>query len=246
MNHSPEYNEVMAILKDVAERQQRAEKRLAEERQKDNERHDKEMARINERYKKDNERHEKVMAEHDKEMARMAESKKEADLWHKQSLERTAEIDQQLAELNRITKKNGEQLGEFTSPDEALENEFVEALCKANQIGEFNLYQVDVRAGTKREFDLVATNDDVVIVGEVKTKLLPSDVEHFITKRLPRFASDCPVFARNRLIYGMICSQNIVAEAEQLAQENGLFIARLENKEIIIDDVNVFALQKTS
>ena len=221
MKHSPEYNEVKAILKDVAERQQRAEKRLAEERQKDNERHDKEMAR-------------------------MAESKKEADLWHKQSLERTAEIDRQLAELNRITKKNGEQIGEFTSPDEALENEFAEALRKAKQIGEFNLCQVDVRAGTKREFDLVATNDDVVIVGEVKVKLLPSDVEHFITKRLPRFASDCPVFARNRLIYGMICSQNIVAEAEQLAQENGLFVVRLENKEIIIDDANARALRKTS
>ena len=70
VNPSPEYKEVMAILKDVAKRQQRAEKRLAEERQKDNERHDKDMALIQET--------------HDKEMARMAKSKKEADLRYKQ------------------------------------------------------------------------------------------------------------------------------------------------------------------
>ena len=243
MKHSPEYNEVMAILKDVAERQQRAEKRLAEERQKDNERHDKEMARINERYEKDNERHEKVMAEHDQEMARMAESKKEADLRYKQLNEQLAEAGRVAAEASRIAKENGKNLGGFTNNyGEALENEFAEALRKAKQIGEFNLHQVDVRAGTKHEFDLVATNGDVVIVGEVKVKLLPSDVEHFITKRLPRFATDCPVFARNRLIYGMICSQNIVTDAEELAKKHGLFIARLENKEIVINDANAQAL----
>ena len=230
MNHSPEYNEVMAILKDVAERQQRAEKRLSEERQKDNERHEKVMAE-----------HEKAMAliqeRHDKEMTRMAESKKEADLRYKQLNEQLAEAGRVAAEASRVTEKNGEQLGGFTNNyGEALENEFAEALRKAKQIGEFNLDQVDVRAGTRYEFDLVATNGDVVIVGEVKTKLLPSDVEDFITKGLPRFATDCPVFSLNRRIYGMICSQNIVADAEKLAQKNGLFIARLENKKNIIDD----------
>ena len=229
MNPSPEYKEVMAILKDVAERQQRAEKRLAEEHQKDNDRHDKDMALIQET--------------HDKEMARMAKSKKEADLRYKQLNEQLAEAGRVAAEASRVTEKNGEQLGGFTNNyGEALENKFAEALRKAKQIGEFNLYQVDVRAGTKYEFDLVATNGDVMIVGEVKAKLLPSDVEHFITKRLPRFASDCPMFARNRRIYGMICSQNIVADAEKLAQENGLFVACLENKEIIVDGAKARAL----
>ena len=228
MNPSPEYDEVKAILKDVAELQQRAEKRLVEEHQKDNDRHDKDMALIQET--------------HDKDMARMAESKKEADLRYKQLNEQLAEAGRVAAEASRVAKKNGKYLGGFIDYGEALENEFAEALRKAKQIGEFNLHQVDVRAGTKYEFDLVATNGDVVIVGEVKAKLLPSDVEHFITKRLPRFASDCPVFARNRLIYGMICSQNIVADAEELAQKHGLFVARLENKEIIVDGAKARAL----
>ena len=239
MNPSPEYDEVKAILKDVAELQQRAEKRLVEEHQKDNDRHDKDMALIQETHDKDMAR---IQETHDKEMARMAESKKEADLRYKQLNEQLAEAGRVAAEASRVAKKNGKYLGGFIDYGEALENEFAEALRKAKQIGEFNLYQVDVRAGTKYEFDLVATNGDVVIVGEVKAKLLPSDVEHFITKRLPRFASDCPMFARNRLIYGMMCSQNIVADAEELAQKHGLFVARLENKEVIVDGAKARAL----
>ena len=218
MKHSPKHNEVKAILKDVDESQKRADKRLA----------------------RFDAKREKAMLRME---ANMEKSKKEADLRYKQLNEQLAEAGRVAAEASRVTEKNGEQLGGFTNNyGEALENKFAEALRKAKQIGEFNLHQVDVRAGTKHEFDLVATNGDVVIVGEVKVKLLPSDVEHFITKRLPRFASDCPVFARNRLIYGMICSQNIVTDAEELAKKHGLFIARLENKEIVINDANAQAL----
>ena len=57
MKHSPEYNEVKAILKDVAERQQRAEKRLAEERQKDNERHENELKSKTARQMTETDRH---------------------------------------------------------------------------------------------------------------------------------------------------------------------------------------------
>ena len=218
MNSSPEYKEVMAILKDVAESQKRAEKRLAEERQKDNERHEKAMAR-------------------------MEKSEKEADLRHKQLTEKTAEIDRQLDETDRQIHENSKHLGGFTTHyGKAVENEFAEALRKTKRIGEIKLDEIKVRTGKQYEFDLVAINGKVVIVGEVKFRLTDSDVLRFVKKRLPYFAQNCPKEAGNRRIYGMVGGEIMTNAAKAEAKKHGLFIARLKNKEIIIDYVNAQAL----
>ena len=272
MNHNPEYNEVRAILKDVAASQKRAEKRLAEERQKDNETHDKEMARIQETHKKDmariQETHDKEMArmakskkeadkrekrldkrlariaaEHEKAVANMKKSKKEADLRHKRLNEQLAKASRVSAEASRVSKENGKHLGGFTTNyGKAVENEFAEALRKTKKIGEIKLDEVKVHIGKQFEFDLVAINSEIAIVGEIKVRLTHLDVRRFVKQRLPHFAEHCPEDAHARHIYGMVGAEIMTDGAKAEAEKHGLFIARLENKKIIIDDVNTRAL----
>ena len=222
MNPSPEYKEVMAILKDIAESQKRTDKSLARiaESQK---RIDESLARIAEKHEKDTDT---LMTETD---MLIAETDRHRD-----------ETDWQLQENRRL-------LGNMTCRyGKVIEDEFAKVLRKTKRIGEIKLDEIKVRTGKQFEFDLVALNRRAVVVGEVKFRLTGSDVLHFVNHRLPHFSEDCPEEAGNRRIYGMVGGEIMTNAAKAEAKKRGLFIARLKNKEIIIDYVNAQALQKTS
>ena len=166
----------------------------------------------------------------------MEKSEKEADIRHKR-------LADQVTEASRVSKENGKHLGSFTTNyGKAVENEFAEALRKAKKIGEIKLDEVKVHIGKQFEFDLVAINGKVVSVGEIKFRLTGSNVRRFVNQRLPHFAENCPEEAGTRRIYGMVGGEIMTNAAKAEAEKHGLFIARLKNKEIIIDHANAQAL----
>ena len=168
--------------------------------------------------------------------ANMEKSKKKDDL----ILKRLAD---QVTEASRVVKENGKHLGGFTiNYDKSVKSEFTEALRKTKKIGEIKLDEIKVRTGKQYEFDLVALNGKVVIVGEIKFRLTGSKVRRFINQRLPHFAEDCPEEAGTRRIYGMVGGEIITNAAKVEAEKHGLFIARLKKNKIIIDHANAQAL----
>ena len=143
------------------------------------------------------------------------------------------------AEADRRMKKIEKSFGGWTNnASEHLEDEFVEALEEAMQVGGIALDEVFRRMRKRYEFDLVGINGDAVVVGEIKRKLLPEDVRHFAKNRLPYFAENFPMESKGRKIYGMVCGEIIVDDAVTEAVKLGLFVLRLKNKKLLVENVD--------
>ena len=137
MKHSPEYNEVKAILKDVAKSQKRTDESLARSAE-SQKRVDESLARVAESLahtaesqKRFNKRLARFDAKREKAMSRieanMEKSRKKDDLRHKR-------LADQVTEASRVTKENGKHLGDFTiNYDKSVKSEFTEALRKTKK-----------------------------------------------------------------------------------------------------------------
>jgi hypothetical protein len=73
------------------------------------------------------------------------------------------------------------------------------------------------------EFDIVAFNDDKVLVVEVKNKLVQRMVDDFVERRLPKFRKVFPEYAHCRLIGGM-GSLVVKDEVGEYAERAGLYV----------------------
>ncbi|MDM8565457.1 hypothetical protein QUF74_07365 [Candidatus Halobeggiatoa sp. HSG11] len=75
----------------------------------------------------------------------------------------------------------------------------------------------------KSEYDIVAINENKVIVLEVKNKLTSHHIKHFLKKQLPKFKQEHIAFVKHK-IYGAIGSLVISEHLEKQAEKAGLFV----------------------
>ena len=146
-----------------------------------------------------------------------------------ESEERAREFDQQIKQINA-------SFGGYTNRESRiLEDEFLAAIQEKKRIDSIALDNVEVRLRRNREYDLVGVNGDAVVVGEVKRNLQVNDVVEFVDKVSHHFAKDFPDCLRPK-VYGMVAGEAIDADARKAAKKYGLFILRLKNKALVVEN----------
>ena len=145
-----------------------------------------------------------------------------------------------IGETNKTVNNISKSFGGFTdNASKALEIEFADAINKAKNIGGIQIHKAIAKVGeydkNTHEFDLVAINGTSVFVGEIKTKLLPEDVNQFFKKRLPCFAKEFPEFAKGKKVIGMVGGQTITKDAAKKADEYGMYVIGLKNKKLVVN-----------
>ena len=117
----------------------------------------------------------------------------------------------------------------------ALLNAFAAALPRVMAVHNIKIHpddvQVRVRKGRKRlEYDFVAPNGEVVLVGEVKTRLGLKDVVKLVGA-LRVFRRDYPEYARLK-VYGVVAGGTVDNKALKQAQEEGFFVLRMSGGDV--------------
>ena len=230
MNHPDPLQRVQDILAQIAEQQRQEDARSAEFRRQ----HNAEMAELN-----------RQIAEKD------AQRKKEADADKKEFNRRMEEFDRRMekfdggmekvnlgfAQVQQTLKSVSQEWGNFGNHEgERVEDEFFTALDESKSINGVQLDEVLQRLRKRYEYDLVGINGTAVFVGEIKRRLSGSDVYRFANNRLPHFAEYFPYFSKNRQIYGMVGGLQIMPDAVEAAEECGMFVLRLKNKSLIVEN----------
>ena len=220
------------------------------------ERHDAEMAELNHQIaERDEQRKQKFDAEMDeikqglaqtqqtlksvsqergKYDAEREESQRQYDAEIKKSRERH---DADMAEIRQTLKSVSQEWGNFGNNEgERIEEEFFAALNESKSINGMRLDTILQRLKSRYEYDLVGVNGTAVFVGEIKRRLSGGDVYRFAQNRLPHFATYFSYYANKRQIYGMIGGLQIMPDAVAAAEECGLFVLRLKNKSLIVEN----------
>ena len=129
-----------------------------------------------------------------------------------------------------------EEYGGYTKRESIiLEDEFLSALQEKKQVGNIHLDYVRVRVNNGHEYDLVGINGGATVVGEIKRHFRVKDVKEFVDKMSQHFAKDFPEYARPK-IYGMVAGESITEAAAVSAKKHGLFILRLKNKALVVEN----------
>lgn len=193
-NEPASFEEIRAILKDVSE-----------------------LQRENERLFKENQRERKKTEEMFKENER--ERKKTEELF-KETAQQMKETDRRLKKLDEL----------FTNQWGAL----IESLVEGDLVSLLKQWNIAVNHtlapwpgqhnGKRFEFDIVAMNGEEVVVVEVKTRLRPRDVPHFL-KKLDKFTAYVPHF-EDKKIYGAVAFLKAHESVQTHAARQGLFVIR--------------------
>lgn len=78
--------------------------------------------------------------------------------------------------------------------------------------------------GKSYEFDIIAANDEEIVVVEVKTTLRVDDVKNFLIK-LPQFKTWMPVY-KEKKIYGAVAFLTSASSSHIMAENKGLFVIK--------------------
>ena len=149
--------------------------------------------------------------------------------------EMTQEIKEARREFYSGLKAIREEYGGYPSRESRiLKDEFLAALLEKKQVGNIHLDYV-LRVGSGHEYDLVGVNSEVAVVGEIKCHLRVQDVKEFVGKVSKHFAQDLPEYVRPK-IYGMVAGESITEAAAVSAKKCGLFILRLKNKALVVEN----------
>ena len=177
-------------------------------------------------------------------VAELRESQKQTD-------EQLRKTDEQLRKTDEQLRKTDEQLRESQQKtDEQFRrtDEKIEKMCA--QLGDLgfvqgqvaeDLFYRNVRCLFKKremefssvirnmkkkgiaEYDIVAVNDDKILVIEVKNKLERRMVDNFITKRIPKFREVFPEYRDYDLIGG-VGSLVMKDDVSRYAEKQGLYV----------------------
>ena len=144
--------------------------------------------------------------------------------------DRFARLEEQLAKDRRNNENHRRNSSRL------LEDAFAASLPRVMKL-EHNIVikprDVRVRAskGRKRlEYDFIAPNGEVVLVGEVKTRLTLKDVATMVGA-LKIFREDYPEYAKLKL-YGVVAGGMVDDEALKRALEEGFFVLRMDGAEV--------------
>ncbi len=184
---------------------------------------DKQFAKFNESLVKSSEKFDANLAKsREKFDANLAKSREGFDEWRRRKLQKTMD--------------KADEMWCYVDEAEYLEDVFYESLLETMEVNGVRLDELRQRQRAKYEYNLVGINSKAVFVGEIKQKLLLKDVENFAKERLVYFAEDFPNVAKRRKVFGMVGGGRITAGAVRAAEKYGLFVLRLKNKKLIIEN----------
>ena len=170
-------------------------------------------------------------------LAEMAQETKESSRrFDKQMRELAQDTKDARREFEKQMKAMRSEYGDYTKRDSIiLEDEFLASLQEKKQVGNIHLDYVRVRVSNVHEYDLVGVNGDATVVGEIKRHFRVKDVKEFVDKVSQHFAKDLPEYTRPK-IYGMVAGESITEAAAVSAKKHGLFILRLKNKALVVEN----------
>ena len=162
----------------------------------------------------------------EKQLSEMAQETRDA---RRERLESSREFDKQMKSMRS-------EYGDYTKRDSIiLEDEFLASLQEKKQVGNIHLDYVRVRVSNVHEYDLVGVNGGATVVSEIKRHFRVKDVKEFVDKVSQHFAQDLPEYTRPK-IYGMVAGESITEAAAVSAKKHGLFILRLKNKALVVEN----------
>jgi hypothetical protein len=140
------------------------------------------------------------------------------------------EVGKHIDKVGKNVKDITDSLGRFA---ENMVSPAVVKLFNARGIPITEYYQ---RAKSERlgiEYDIVAVNNDYVVVVSVKMTLRVEDVRTFLEKRLPIFKEVFPMY-KDKKVLGAVAGASIVQESDIYAMKRGLFVLAQAGENIIV------------
>lgn len=92
--------------------------------------------------------------------------------------------------------------------------------------------------GDPYEIDIIASNDEEIVVVEVKTTLRPNDIKKTL-KKLKMFKTWMPVY-KEKKVYGAVAFLNTSADSHRMAESKGLFVIKATGNSASIINSNSF------
>ena len=168
---------------------------------------------------------------------RLAESKAEAD-------RRAAEAEQRLARTEAIAAQTNQAVNSLSSRwGHFVENLVAPAVLRLFQERGIPVQEVYQRVKSARgsqnlEIDILAVNDDVAVVVEVKSRLTQDYVRRFL-RNLSRFKTAFPHYGNYR-IYAAMAAIEIDRDVDTYAENQGLFVIEQSGDSVYISSTPNF------
>ena len=155
-------------------------------------------------------------------------------------------VDKALAKMDDHHKNNE---GYRTNAARALEDFFAASLprvmkeARGIEIKPESILMRAQKSNHTREFDFIAPNGDLVLAGEVKTRLTGKDVKNFRRALESDFRALFPEYA-DLPVYGVVAGAGIDRDAAQLARRYGFYILRMEGSALHPDTGKTYRPKK--
>ena len=224
------YQEVMNAIYDLTQSGKQMEKSIKELREsgKDTDKFLKENLFETRRLISENEeKTRKIIAENEEKTLKiMAEN----DVKYNQKMDKMNRL--LTKKINKLSKQVG---GIANNLGTIAEDLFFHSFSKSMAIGQMDFHTIDRNvyrrsSGIEDEFDIVLTNDNVILICEVKQKYHPDDVDN-VLKKNKNYNILFPM-QTNYKVYGAVAGLTIPQETVQRAKERNLFVVTQDGNAI--------------
>ena len=174
----------------------------------------------------------------EREMAEMRRKSEAADRrmeeMHRKSEATGRRIDKMLERMSEDHKKNE---GHRRNLSRVMEDAFAASLPRVMKKAHHIVIKPDhIRMRVQknnhtREYDFIAPNGELVLVGEVKTRLTRADVLDFLGSISCDFRALFPEY-EDLPVYGVVAGVGIDKDAAKLACKQGFYILRMEGSDL--------------
>ncbi len=139
-----------------------------------------------------------------------------------QSAKRDIHLDRLQKNIDQLTK-HLDDMGYIDVAEDLFRSNIAHLLEKRGM--PVDSVETNLKMSNSSQYDIVAVNKEKAkaVVLEVKDKLKPKHIQHFLKTRLPRFKRDFPMFAAYT-IYGAVGSLVVPEQLERQAEKAGLFV----------------------
>ncbi len=246
--HVPTPDEIWKILKEVSLSQKETDRRMQET--------DRRMQETDRLIRKSKAETDRLIRENKQEADRRKQEadrrKQEADR-HKQETDRRIKENDQLiqaskAETERQIKENRLFIKQIDSRWGNHWGDLVEALIEGNFLQLLNERGIKVTKATPnykglrqnqiKEFDLVATNGQEMVVIETKSSLTKVKVDHFL-EVMRHFKEYCSEFS-TLTVYGGVACLKSTKDTLDYAEQKGLLVLRVSGQNAILENKESF------
>lgn len=167
----------------------------------------------------------------------MAESRAEFDRRAAQAEQRLARAEAIAAQANQAVNNLSSRWGRFV---ENIVAPAVLRLFQARGIAVQEIYQRvrSARDAINLEVDILAVDDDVAVIVEIKSRLTQTDIRQ-VLNTLSQFKTAFPHYARYQ-IYGAVAAIEIDRDVDTYAANQGLFVIAQSGETVEISNPQTF------